>query len=64
MLQKMDRERSGMGDVNVGRPTVNGLEKYKVDELKIPKSVKLKKKPYTKNHVPSASPSSMRMAML
>ena len=32
-LQKMDRERSGMGDVNTGRPQVNGLEKYKVDEL-------------------------------
>ncbi|EKE39706.1 hypothetical protein ENUP19_0216G0050 [Entamoeba nuttalli] len=32
-LQKMDRERSGMGDVNTGRPTVNGLDKYKVDEL-------------------------------
>lgn len=29
----MDKERSGMGDVNTGRPTVNGLDKYKVDEL-------------------------------
>ena len=33
-LQKMDRERSGMGDVNAAkRPQVNGLEKYMVDEL-------------------------------
>ncbi|ELP95055.1 syntaxin-73, putative [Entamoeba invadens IP1] len=32
-LQAMDRERSGMGDVQKGMPTVNGLDKYKTDEL-------------------------------
>ena len=32
-LQQQERERSGMGNINQGRPTVNGLDKYKVDEL-------------------------------